>query len=108
MDISRYRDLHFASDIRENVATFTHANAAKGADRGPVCFIVRGFEDEIHVFRRTYARDFLRHASDKFLRLDHTRTENEHGAFTADRYLPNMQWFCLDHESLKEAGIEQF
>ena len=101
MDIGCHRNLQFAPDVRENIATFAHADSAKRADRSSVRLVVGGFENEIDVFRRARLSNLLRHAPDKFLRLNDARAENEDGALTANRHFPDTQWFCFGHKCLK-------
>src|SRR5206468_8892292 len=108
MDIGCHRNLQFAPDVRENIATFAHAGSAKRADRSSVRLVVGGFENEIDVFRRARLGNLPRHAPDKFLRLDDARAKNERGAFTADRHFPDAQWFCFGHEYLRKAGAQEF
>ena len=52
--------------------------------------------------------DLLRHAPDKFLRLDDARAENEDGAFTANRDFADAQWFCFGHECLGKQVAQEF
>src|SRR4029077_7930141 len=70
MDIGCHRNLERAPDVRENIATFAHADSAKRADRSSVRLVVGGFENEIDAFRRARLSNLLRHAPDKFLRLN--------------------------------------
>src|SRR4030095_3181258 len=106
MNVGCYRNLQFAPDLREDIATFTQADSAKRADRSSVCLVVGGFENEINVFRSARFSNLLRHSPGKFLRLNNARAKNECGAFTANRHLPNPQWFWLGHEFLRKAGTQ--
>src|SRR4029077_10540615 len=97
MDIGCYRNLQLMPDVRENIATFAHADSAKRADRSSIRLVVGGFENEIDVFRCARLKNLLRRAPDKFLRLNYARAENEDGALTTNRHFPDTQWFCLGH-----------
>src|SRR4029450_11936413 len=51
MDIGCHRNLQFAPDVCENIATFAHACSAKRADRSTIRLVVGGFENEINFLR---------------------------------------------------------
>src|SRR5262245_50427395 len=106
MNIGCYRNLQFAPDFRKNLATFAHTDSAKRAGRSSVRLVVRGFENEINVFRIAGVSNLLRHSPGKFLRLNNARAKNECGTSTANRHLPNTQWFWLGHEFLTKAGTQ--
>jgi hypothetical protein len=91
MHIGCYRNLQFASDIGENIATFTGADPAKRTDRSAIGFVLQGFENQINVFRRACLRNLLSHAPDKLLRLHNARAQNECGALPANRHFSDLQ-----------------
>src|ERR1700746_2009050 len=85
MDIGGHRNLQIAADSRQNLAALAHTDSAKRSHRSSVRLVVRGFKNEINVFRCACLSNLPPHAPDKFLRLNHARAKNECGAFAADR-----------------------
>src|SRR5262245_59498406 len=98
MDIGGNWNLQFTPNVREDIAPFARADPSKLADRRTIGLVVRGLEHEIDAFRVAHFGNLLCHAADKFLGLNNARTQNERGAFAADRHLPDTQWFWFGHE----------
>src|SRR5438477_5384446 len=84
MNIGRYRNFQFASDRRENFATFARAESTIRTHRGPVRLVVGRFENKIDIFRGADFGDASRHLPNELFRFNHARAENEYGTFSAD------------------------
>ena len=98
MDIRCDRNSQFAADGRKNLAALAYANSTKLAHRSPVRLVIGGFKNEIDIFGPADFRNFLCHAPDELLRLDHAWAENEDGAFPADRDFADAQWLRFHSE----------
>src|SRR5689334_16172999 len=95
MNVGRYRNFQFATNIRKDLATLLDIDASKRTDGSPVRLVVRRLEDEFDLLIARDSDDAARHVPDKLLRLDDTWPENEHRTLASKSHVPNFEWFTL-------------
>ena len=77
VNIGGDRDAKFFADLTEELAAVFDADSAVGAYRGPIRFIVGGFEDEGDSYLFSNGFDFTRHFPGKLGRLDGAGAEDK-------------------------------
>ena len=77
MHVGEHGNMHFIFDFFQNAQTFFDTRPAIAPDRGAVCFVVRGFEDEGKIQRTHDAFDDLRHAQGVIFAFDHARARDQ-------------------------------